>query len=84
MHFAQSLVMASAMATAASAFPMERRDNSTGAKFTVNQIVSTVNQGKKLAGPVALARTIGKYGKVGAQVPQVVKAAAAKVRLLRS
>lgn len=86
MRFTQSLAAASALATVASAYPMERRDgsNSTKTKFTVNQVESNSNQGKKIAGSIALARAIGKYGKVGATVPPVVRSAAAKVDSRRS
>ena len=82
MRVSQQLLAASALATVASAFPMEKRaSNSSSAKtFTVNQLKISTN--KKLAGPIALSRAIGKYSDVGAQIPQVVKSAAAKVGLL--
>ena len=77
MHFTQQLVAASALATLASAFPLvEKRSNKT--TFSVDQVVSK-QPNRKLAGPIALSRAIGKYGKVGAKVPQTVAVAAKKV-----
>lgn len=76
----QQLTMASALIFYTSAFPMDKREaNSTGAStFTLVQSEPKV-PGTKLAGPIALSRAIGKYAKVGAEVPAVVNAAAAKV-----
>lgn len=82
MHFTQQLALAAALASVTSAlphvaFPNKRSENTTKTTFTVQQTVKG-DPNTKLAGPVALARAIGKYAKVGATVPQVVNAAAAK------
>lgn len=82
MHFTQQLALAAALASVTSAFPHsafinKRAENDTKTTFTVQQKVKG-DPNTKLAGPVALARAIGKYAKVGAQVPQVVNAAAAQ------
>ena len=82
MHFTQQLALAAALATVSSAFPhsvfpSKRAGNSTKSTFTIQQKVQG-DADKKLAGPIALARAIGKYSKVGAKIPDVVSAAASK------
>ena len=69
MRFIDNVVVASAFASVVSASPLVRRGNA----FTVTQSVAKT---QKAAGPVALAQVYGKYAKTGAQVPDVVKAAA--------
>ena len=82
MHFTQQFALAAALASVTSAFPHsvfpnKRDGNSTKSTFTVKQTIKgDVNT--KLAGPIALARAIGKYSKVGAKIPEVVNAAAVK------
>lgn len=83
MRFSHQVLAASALATLTSAFPLDKRaaGNSTAKTFTVSQVTPNT-EGRKLAGPIALERAIGKYAKVGAKVPQHVQAAASTVRNL--
>ena len=69
MRFIDNIVVASAFASVVSASPVAKR----GSTFTV---VQSVAKAQKPAGPIALAKIYGKYAKTGAQVPDVVKAAA--------
>ena len=82
MHLLQQVAAASALASVVAAAPYpitsKRSGNVTGAaRFTVPQGPPKL-QGKKIAGPIALARTYGKYAKLGATAPAVVNAAASK------
>ena len=82
MHLLQQVAAASALASivAAAPYPMipKRSSNVTGAaKFTVAQGPPKL-QGKKIAGPIALARVYGKYVRIGASAPAKVNAAASK------
>ena len=81
MHFTQQLAMAAALASVTSALPhtfvQKRADNTTKTTFQVQQKLQGPAD-RKLAGPVAMARAIGKYAKVGAKVPEVVQSAANK------
>ncbi|CAF9938285.1 Type I transmembrane sorting receptor [Imshaugia aleurites] len=82
MHLLQQVATASAFASivAAAPYPMipKRSSNVTGAaKFTVPQGPPKL-QGKKIAGPIALARVYGKYARIGANAPAQVNAAASK------
>ncbi|CAD6572745.1 MAG: Type I transmembrane sorting receptor [Alectoria sarmentosa] len=82
MHLLQQVAAASAFASivAAAPYPIisKRSSNVTGAaKFTVPQGPPKL-QGKKIAGPIALARVYGKYVRIGANAPAKVNAAASK------
>lgn len=82
MHLLQQVAAASALASVVAAAPYpitsKRSSNVTGAaRFTVPQGPPKL-QGKKIAGPIALARAYGKYAKLGATAPAVVNAAASK------
>lgn len=82
MHLLQQVTAASAFASivAAAPYPLvsKRSSNVTGAaKFTVPQGPPKL-QGKKIAGPIALARVYGKYARIGANAPAKVNAAASK------
>lgn len=82
MHLLQQVAAASAFASivAAAPYPLisKRSSNVTGAaKFTVPQGPPKL-QGKKIAGPIALARVYGKYARIGANAPAQVNAAASK------
>lgn len=84
MRFLEQLAAASAIVSLANAAPYpqslsKRASNVTGsAKFTVPQGQPKL-LGKKIAGPIALARVYGKYAKHGASAPpaDVSSAAAA-------
>lgn len=79
MHLLAQLAAASALASIASTAPTlsTRANNVTGnAKFTIPQGAPKL-PGKKIAGPIALARVYGKYTKLGASAPASVNAAAA-------
>ena len=79
MHLFAQLAAASALASIVSTAPTlsKRASNVTGnAKFTIPQGAPKL-PGKKIAGPIALARVYGKYAKVGASAPASVNAAAA-------
>ena len=77
MHFVEQILAASALASLVAAAPFEsKRSSASGKKqFTVPQGPPKL-PGKKIAGPIALARVYGKYAKVGASAPQTVLAAA--------
>ena len=84
MHLLQQVAAASAFASIVVAAPYrpypisKRSSNVTGAaKFTVLQGPPKL-QGKKIAGPIALARVYGKYARIGANAPAQVNAAASK------
>lgn len=82
MHLIQQVAAASAFASIVAAAPypsiLERSSNVTGAaKFTVPQGPPKL-PGKKIAGPIALARVYGKYASIGANAPPKVNAAASK------
>ncbi|KAL9075017.1 MAG: hypothetical protein Q9161_001948 [Pseudevernia consocians] len=82
MHLLQQVTAASAFAAIVTAAPYplisKRSSNVTGAaKFTVPQGPPKL-QGRKIAGPIALARVYGKYAKIGANAPATVNAAASK------
>ncbi len=77
MHLVEILLAASIVG-AAPFTPEKRAGALIGPKqFSVNQS-PPVTPGKKVAGPIALAKALGKYSKVGKVVPQDVQAAAAK------
>lgn len=87
MHLLERLAAASAIISLANAAPVapypqslsKRASNVTGsAKFTVPQGQPKL-PGKKIAGPIALARVYGKFAKHGASAPpaDVSSAAAA-------
>ena len=74
--------MAAALASVSSALPHsvltnKRAENGTKTTFSVHQQIQG-DAGRKLAGPIAMARAIGKYSKAGAKIPEVVNVAAAK------
>lgn len=82
MHLLQQVAAASAFASIVAAAPhpiiSKRSSHVTGAaKFTVPQGPPKL-QGKKIAGPIALARVYGKYASIGANAPAAVNAAASK------
>ena len=81
MLFTQQFALAAALASVSSALPHTmfetRAGNTTKTTFTVQQKIQG-EAGKKLAGPIAMARAIGKYAKIGAKIPEVVNVAAAK------
>ena len=78
MHLLTQALAASTLATLTLAAPThEKRATSVVGKkqFTVPQS-SPKLPGKKIAGPIALARVYGKYAKLGASAPARVNAAA--------
>ena len=84
MHLIQQVAAASALASIVAAAPhasfsnIKRASNVTGAtRFTVPQGPPKL-PGKKIAGPIALARVYGKYASIGASAPAQVDAAASK------
>ena len=82
MHLLQQVAAASALASIVTAAPYpsisKRASNVTGAaKFSVPQGPPKL-PGKKIAGPIALARVYGKYASIGASAPAKVDAAASK------
>ena len=82
MHLLQQVAAASALASIVAAAPYpsisKRASNVTGAaRFTVPQGPPKL-PGKKIAGPIALARVYGKYASIGANAPPQVNAAASK------
>ena len=78
MRFEQLLGASAVAAGVTSAFPFKRAANVTGnAKFTVPQGPPKL-EGRKIAGPIALARVYGKYMSIGASAPAIVENAASK------
>lgn len=81
MHLLQQVAAASAFASIVAAAPhaviSKRASNVTAARFTVPQGPPKL-PGKKIAGPIALARVYGKYASIGASAPAKVDAAASK------
>ena len=80
MRLLEQIAAASALASLVSAAPTNQKRGSaiTGKKtFTVPQGQPKL-PGKKIAGPIALARVYGKYAKLGASAPENVNAAASK------
>ena len=82
MHLLQQVAAASAFASIVAAAPHpsfpKRASNVTGAaRFTVPQGPPKL-PGRKIAGPIALARVYGKYAVIGADAPAQVNAAASK------
>ena len=78
MRFISQAIAASTLASLAIAAPTHEKRGATvvGKKqFTVPQ-GSPKLPGKKIAGPIALARVYGKYAKIGASAPPKVNAAA--------
>ena len=84
MHLLQQVAAASALASIVAAAPhasfsnLKRASNATGStRFTVPQGPPKI-PGRKIAGPIALARVYGKYASIGANAPAQVNAAASK------
>lgn len=81
MHLLQQVAAASAFASIVAAAPHavipKRASNVTAARFTVPQGPPKL-PGKKIAGPIALARVYGKYASIGASAPAKVDAAASR------
>ena len=80
MHLHQTLAAALALASATLAAPVseQKRALVTGARrFTVPQS-QPKRVGRKLAGPIALARALGKYSNVGLRVSPALEAAASR------
>lgn len=78
MRFLEQVVTASAFASLAAAAPSHQKRSTSvvgNKKFTVPQGAPKL-PGKKIAGPIALARVYGKYAKLGANAPAKVDAAA--------
>ncbi|KAG8526929.1 uncharacterized protein KY384_008358 [Bacidia gigantensis] len=78
MHF-QQIVASLALTSLAVAAPLsEEKRASPSEKFTVFQDKQARPEGRKVAGPIALAEALGKYGRVGLSPSPAVKQAAAK------
>ena len=78
MHFLGQIAAASAMASLVAAAPTHQKRSTTvvgNKQFTVPQGQPKL-PGKKIAGPIALARVYGKYAKLGASAPASVNTAA--------
>ena len=80
MRFLEQVTAASALVSLVAAAParQKRSTSVTGAKhFTVPQGQPKL-PGRKIAGPIALARVYGKYAKLGANAPANVNSAASR------
>jgi len=78
MRLLEQIAAASALASLVTAAPTNpKRGTSVAGKkqFTVPQGAPKL-PGKKIAGPIALARVYGKYAKLGASAPKSVNSAA--------
>lgn len=76
MRFLEQIAAASAFASLVFAAPtQDKRAVGGNKKFTVPQGSPRI-PGKKIAGPIALARVYGKYAQIGASAPPKVDAAA--------
>lgn len=78
MRFLEQVAAASAFASIVAAAPTHQKRSTSligNKQFTVPQ-GAPKNPGKKIAGPLALARVYGKYARLGANAPANVNAAA--------